>query len=58
VRARLSAPDRVLEFAMDPVPASSSEIRARVSRGEGIGDLVPSTVADAISRLGLYATPE
>jgi nicotinate-nucleotide adenylyltransferase len=58
VRERLSAPDRVLEFEMDPIPVSSSEIRARVARGEGIDDLVPPKVADAISRLGLYATPE
>jgi nicotinic acid mononucleotide adenylyltransferase len=58
VRERLSAPDRVLEFEMDPIPVSSSEIRARVARGEGIDDLVPPKVAEAISRLGLYATPE
>ena len=58
VRARLSSPERVLEFEMDPVPVSSSEIRARVVRREGIGDMVPAKVAEAISRLGLYATPE
>ena len=58
VRERLPAPERVLEFEMDPVPVSSSEIRARVARGEGIGDMVPAKVAEAISRLGLYATPE
>ena len=43
---------------MEPVPISSSEIRARVARGEPIDDLVPPTVADAIARLGLYAAPE
>jgi nicotinate-nucleotide adenylyltransferase len=58
VRDRLSAPDRVLEFEMDPVPASSSEIRARVARGESIDELVPPEVAEAISRLGLYTAPE
>jgi nicotinate-nucleotide adenylyltransferase len=58
VRERLSAPDRVLEFEMDPIPVSSSEIRARLARGEGIDDLVPPKVAEAIARLGLYATPE
>jgi nicotinate-nucleotide adenylyltransferase len=58
VREGLSAPDRVLDFEMDPMPVSSSEIRARVARGEGIDDLVPPKVAEAISRLGLYATPE
>jgi nicotinate-nucleotide adenylyltransferase len=58
VRARLSAPERVLEFEMDPVSISSSEIRARVGRGESIDGLVPPKVAEAISRLGLYATPD
>jgi nicotinate-nucleotide adenylyltransferase len=58
VRDRLPAPDRVLEFEMHPVAVSSSEVRARVSRGEGIEHLVPPEVASAISRLGLYATPE
>ena len=58
VRERLSAPDRVVEFEMDPVPVSSSAIRARVAGGEGIDELVPPRVAEAISRLGLYATPE
>jgi nicotinate-nucleotide adenylyltransferase len=57
-RDRLSAPDRVLEFEMAPVPVSSSEIRARVARRERIDDMVPPKVAAAISRLGLYATPE
>ncbi len=58
VRERLSAADRVVEFEMEPVPVSSSEIRARIARGEGIDHLVPSKVADAISRRGLYAAPE
>ena len=57
-RRRLSAPDQVVAFEMEPVPISSSEIRGRVARGEPIDDLVPPTVAEAISRLGLYATPE
>jgi nicotinate-nucleotide adenylyltransferase len=46
--------DRVLHFEFDPVPVSSSEIRARVARGEPIGGLVPQAVAEAIARLGLY----
>lgn len=58
VRRRLSAPDQVVAFEMEPVPISSSEIRGRVARGEPIDDLVPPAVAEAISRLGLYATPE
>ena len=58
VRRRLAAPGRVVEFAMDPVPVSSSEIRARVARGEPIVGWVPAKVADAIARLGLYGAPE
>ena len=58
VRRRLAAPDRIVEFDMDPVPVSSSDIRTRVARGEPIADLVPASVADAIARLGLYGGPE
>jgi nicotinate-nucleotide adenylyltransferase len=58
VRRRLSAPDRVLAFELEPVAISSSDVRARVARGESIDCLVPAGVAEAISRLGLYARPE
>ena len=58
VRRRLDAGDRIVEFELEPVPLSSSGIRARVALGEPIDDLVPPPVADAIERLGLYATPE
>lgn len=54
VRRRLDAGDRILEFEMRPVDVSSTEIRARVGRGESIDGLVPPAVADAIERLGLY----
>jgi nicotinate-nucleotide adenylyltransferase len=54
VRERLDAPRRILEFEMEPEDVSSSEIRARVARGEPIDGLVPPSVADAIVRLGLY----
>ena len=43
---------------MDPVAISSSEIRARIARDEPVDDVLPRRVSDAISRLGLYATPE
>jgi nicotinate-nucleotide adenylyltransferase len=56
--ARLSTPDRVLFFELEPVPVSSTLVRERVARDEPIGDLVPAPVADAIRRLGLYAVPE
>lgn len=55
VRRRLDAESRIVEFEMDPVPVSSSEVRARVARGETIAGLVPPRVADAVARLGLYA---
>jgi nicotinate-nucleotide adenylyltransferase len=47
-------PDRVLYFELEPMPVSSSEIRARVARGEPVDGLVPAGVAAAIARLGLY----
>jgi nicotinate-nucleotide adenylyltransferase len=58
VRRRLDAGNRIVEFELDPVPISSSEIRARVARHEPIDDLVPTRVAGEIARLGLYTTPE
>src|SRR3970282_59865 len=33
-RARVPAPDRISFFEMEPVPVSSSEVRARVAAGE------------------------
>ena len=58
VRQRLAAGDRILEFEMEPVAISSSDIRTRIARGEPVDDVVPPRVAEAISRLGLYAPPE
>jgi nicotinate-nucleotide adenylyltransferase len=58
VRRRLLAPDRVVPFEMEPVAISSSDVRARVAHGEPIDGLVPPRVAEAIARLGVYATPE
>ena len=57
-RARIPEPDRVLSFDMPAIPVSSSDIRERVARGEGIEGLVPAPVAEAIARLGLYAEAE
>jgi nicotinate-nucleotide adenylyltransferase len=57
-RRRVSTPDRVVAFEMEPVAISSSDIRVRVARGESIDGLVPPRVAEAISSLGLYTTPE
>ena len=54
VRERLAAGDRIVEFEMTPVAMSSSELRARVARGETIEEDVPAPVVEAIARLGLY----
>jgi nicotinate-nucleotide adenylyltransferase len=53
-RRQLGRPDRVEFFEIEPVDVSSSQVRARVARGESIDELVPSAVADEIERLGLY----
>jgi nicotinate-nucleotide adenylyltransferase len=58
VRRRLSAGDRIVEFEMPPVPVSSSDVRARVARGEPVDDALPGRVAEAVSRLGLYRDGE
>ena len=57
-RARVPAPDRISFFELEPVPVSSSEVRARVVAGEPIDELVPPKVAEAIARLGLYQDAE
>jgi nicotinate-nucleotide adenylyltransferase len=57
-RARVPAPDRILYFELEPVPVSSSEIRARVAAGEPIDELVPGPVAEAIAGLRLYRKAE
>jgi nicotinate-nucleotide adenylyltransferase len=46
--------DRVVPIRLDSPPISSSDVRARVARGEPIDDLVPPAVADLIEELGLY----
>ncbi len=53
-KARLARPDRIVEFELDPLPIASRDVRDRVSRGEGVDDLVPSAVAHLIDELGLY----
>ncbi len=57
VAGRPGAPrvDGVEVLVMEPVAASSSEIRERLARGDDISRLVPAAVAAAIERDGLYA---
>jgi nicotinate-nucleotide adenylyltransferase len=54
VLARLSRPERVELFEIQPVETSSTEVRARLARGEPIADLLPPAVADRVVELGLY----
>ena len=55
VLAALERPDRVVFFEIEPLPVSSSEIRARLARGEPIEGLVPASVTAEIARLSLYS---
>jgi nicotinate-nucleotide adenylyltransferase len=50
----VSRPERVLLFELEPLPISSSDVRARAAGGEGLDGLVPPAVAAEIDRLGLY----
>ena len=50
----LARPDRVEFFAIDDVDVSSSELRARLVRGEDIRGFVPASVAAEIERVRLY----
>ena len=54
VRARLRRPERVEFFSIEPVEASSTEIRERVARGEPVDRLVPAGVARLIVDGRLY----
>lgn len=54
VLAVLERPDRVTFFPIDPLPVSSSDIRARAARGEPIDAFVPTAVAADVAVLGLY----
>lgn len=51
---RLSQPERVQFFEIEPLHVSSEEIRERVARGEPIDGLVPPAVAELIDARGLY----
>lgn len=42
---------------MEPMAVAGSEIRARVARGEPIGEMVPTSVAGYIAEHGLYRLP-
>jgi len=54
VLAQLDRPERVVFFAIEPNPAASTDVRARIAAGERLDDLVPPAVADLIQERGLY----
>jgi len=54
VLAKLRDPTRVEFFELEPHPVSSTEVRARIARGEPIDGLVPPGVARLVEELGLY----
>ena len=58
VLATLEHSDRVSFFSIEPLPMSSSEIRARAGAGDPIDAFVPAAVAAEIAVLGLYRNVE
>jgi nicotinate-nucleotide adenylyltransferase len=54
VRNRLSTPDRIVFFALEPMPIASSDLRERLDRGEEVSEWVPAEVWHAIDRDALY----
>jgi nicotinate-nucleotide adenylyltransferase len=54
VLEQLARPERVVFFEIEPNPAASTDIRARVAAGAPAEDLVPSAVAALIRERGLY----
>jgi nicotinate-nucleotide adenylyltransferase len=54
VLAALPQPERVVFFTLEPVAIASSELRARLDRGEDVHELVPPAVWALIERERLY----
>ena len=54
VLEQVDRPEQVLFFEIEPNPAASTDVRARVAAGEPLDDLVPSAVARLIEERGLY----
>jgi nicotinate-nucleotide adenylyltransferase len=54
VRDQLDQPERVIFFEIEPNPAASTDVRARVATGEPLDGLVPAAVARLIEERGLY----
>ena len=54
VLAQLERPERVFFFELEPNPAASTDVRARIAAGDPLEGLVPTAVAQLIDELGLY----
>jgi nicotinate-nucleotide adenylyltransferase len=54
VLEQLARPDRVLFFELEPNPAASTDIRARIAAGEPLDALLPAAVARLVTERGLY----
>ena len=52
--AALRRPERVELFEIPAADVSSTEVRARLERGEPVDDLVPPAVASRVVERGLY----
>jgi nicotinate-nucleotide adenylyltransferase len=57
VLERLSRPERVQFFDIEPLPIASEDIRERIARGEAVDAFVPAAVVDIIESRGLYGAP-
>jgi nicotinate-nucleotide adenylyltransferase len=51
---QLDRPERVLFFEIEPNPAASTDVRARIAAGEPLEGLVPASVAQLVTERGLY----
>jgi nicotinate-nucleotide adenylyltransferase len=54
VLGKLEWPERVVFFEIEPNPAASTDVRARIVAGEPLDDLVPDAVASLIAERALY----
>jgi nicotinate-nucleotide adenylyltransferase len=54
VLEQLDRPERVVFFEIEPNPAASRDVRARVAAGAPLDGLVPDGVARLIAERGLY----
>jgi nicotinate-nucleotide adenylyltransferase len=54
VLEQLDHRERVLFFEIEPNPAASTDVRARVAAGQPLDGLLPAAVAELVAERGLY----